>query len=71
MQVLIRFQDAETERKALGKLIPRSSGRSWANGETLVPSHALPFLSSEGIAFTVVWPSSQERIDGGFPSRPV
>ncbi len=70
MQVLIRFQDAETERKALGKLIPRFFGRSWANGETMGPSHALPFLSAEGIAFTVVGPS-QERIDGGFPSQTI
>ena len=60
MQVLLRFPDAETERKALGKLIPHFSGKSWANGETMVPANALPFLAGEGITFTVIGPAPYE-----------
>lgn len=62
MQVIIRFPDEETERKALGKLIPRFSGKSWSNGETMLPTEALGFLASEGISFTVIGPAPYERI---------
>ena len=60
MQVLIRFPDTETEQKALGMLIPRFSGKSWANGETMVPANALSFLAGEGITFTVIGPAPYE-----------
>ena len=49
MQILIKFPDAETERRALGKLIPRFSGKSWDTGETAVPAPALSFLAEQGI----------------------
>jgi hypothetical protein len=62
MQILIRFPDAETEQKALGKLIPRFSGRSWADGKTMVPEQALGFLAAEGISFTVIGPAPYERV---------
>lgn len=62
MQVLIRFSDSETEQRALGKLIPRFSGKTWSSGETMVPSAALAFLAAEGISFTVMGPASYERI---------
>ena len=62
MQVLIRFQSAEIERKALGRLISRFSGKSWANGETMVSSEALPFLADEGLTFTVIGPAPYERL---------
>jgi len=68
MQVLIRFQDAETERKALGKLIPRFSGKSWANGEIVVPANALSSLAAEGITFTVLGSSLQERLPASLPA---
>ncbi len=58
MQFLIRFPDAETEQKALGRLIPRFSGKSWISGETMVPPPALAFLAAEGISFTVVNPAA-------------
>ena len=62
MQVLIRFPDKETEQTALGKLIPRFAGKSWASGETMVPAPALAFLAAEGVSFTVIGPASDERI---------
>ena len=62
MQVLIRIPDAETERKALGKLIPRCSGKSWANGETMVPANGRSFLAGEGIMFTVIGPAPYEGL---------
>jgi len=62
MNVIIRFPDAETERKALGKLVGRFSGKSWTTGETMVPDVALSFLAAEGIKFTVEGPANYERL---------
>lgn len=62
MRVLIKFPDQETERRALGKLIPRFSGKSWASGETAVPATALSFLADEGIQFTVIGPAPYEYV---------
>ncbi len=62
MQILIRFPDQETEKLALGKLIPRFSGKSWASGETAVPAQALGFLAEQGIRFTVIGPAPYEVI---------
>ncbi len=62
MQILIRFPDEETEKRALGKLIPRFSGKSWASGETAVPAQALGFLAEQGIKFTVIGPAPYEFI---------
>ncbi len=62
MQILIRFPDKESEQRALGKLIPRFSGKSWSSGELAVPSPALSYLADEGIPFTVVGPAPYERL---------
>jgi hypothetical protein len=62
MQILIEFPDKETERRALGKLIPRFSGKSWATGETAVPAQALGFLAEHGIKFSVIGPAPYELI---------
>ena len=62
MQVIVRFPDKETEEKALGKLIPRFSGKSWSTGETMVAAAALGFLAEQGISFTVVGPAPYERV---------
>ena len=62
MQILIQFPDKATELRALGKLIPRSSGKSWASGETAVPAQALGFLAEQGIKFTVIGPAPYEFI---------
>ena len=60
--IIIRFPDAETERKALGKLVGRFTFKTWSNGETMVPQMALSFLATENIAFTVVGPADYERL---------
>ena len=62
MQILIRFPDKETEQRALGKLIPHFSGKSWVSGETAVPAQSLGFLAEQGIKFTVVGPAPYELI---------
>ena len=72
MQILIRFPDEATERRALGKLIPRFAGKSWSSGETAVPSEALSFLADVGIKFEVIGPAPYERLaslrDSGAPA---
>ena len=60
--IRIRFPDAGAERLALGFLLGRFSFKSWANGVTLVPDHALPALAREGILFTVEGPATYEQI---------
>jgi hypothetical protein len=62
MQILIRFPDKDTERLALGKLIPRFSGKSWETGETAVPAPALGFLAEQGIKFTVIGPAPYDLV---------
>ena len=59
--IRIRFNDTDSERKGLGFLTGRFSFRSWADGETLVPEHALAHLAVEGIRFTVLGPATYER----------
>jgi hypothetical protein len=59
--VIIRFPDEQTEIKALGFLARRFSGKSWSNGETMVPEAALPLLTAEGIQFTMVGPATYEQ----------
>jgi hypothetical protein len=71
MFILITFPDKETESCALGKLIPRFSGKSWANGETAIPSQAVSFLAEQGIKFTVIGPVPYERLTPLRDSRAV
>ena len=59
--IRIRFPDALTERRALGFLAGRFSFKSWANGETLVPSAALASLTLEGIPYSIVGPATYEQ----------
>ena len=60
--VIVRFPTAEMRRRALGYLLGRFSGRSWATGEVLAPEPALAHLAAEGIAFSVEGPGSYDRI---------
>jgi hypothetical protein len=60
--IIIRFPDGDTERKALGFLATRFPGKSWANGETLVPEAALAHLAQEGIKFIVEGPATYEQL---------
>ena len=62
MRIFIKFPDSETELRALEKLIPRSSGKSWTTGETAVPAQALGFLAEQGIQFTVIGPAPYEYV---------
>jgi hypothetical protein len=56
--IRIRFPDAAAERRALGYLAGRFSFKSWADGVTLVPDYALPYLAREGIPFLVDGPAT-------------
>ena len=60
--VIIRFATVEMRRRALGYLLGRFSGRSWATGEVMVPEPALPHLAAEGMTFTVDGQATYERI---------
>ena len=51
--VVITFPDRETQKKAIGFLMGRFSGRVLRTGETLVPEAALEALAAENFTFTV------------------
>ena len=60
--VIVRFPSVEMRRRALGYLLGRFSGKSWATGEVLVPEPALPPLAAEGIVFSVEGAGTYDRI---------
>ena len=60
--IIIRFPDAESERRGLGFLANRYPCKSWSNGETAVPEAALPDLAHEGIRFIVEGPATYEHL---------
>jgi hypothetical protein len=60
--IMIRFDDREAKRRALGFLAGRFSFKSWASGEMAVPEAALAHLAAEGIRFTVEGPANYERL---------
>jgi hypothetical protein len=51
--VIITFKDKATQKKALGFLLGRFSGRVSRNGEHIVPEAALEALAAQNISFTV------------------
>ncbi|HMC41006.1 MAG TPA: hypothetical protein VKI19_15175 [Acidimicrobiales bacterium] len=51
--VTITFPDRETEKRALGFLLGRFSGRVLKSGEHLVPEAALEALADQNIPFEV------------------
>ena len=59
--VRISFQNRATERKALGFLLGRFSGRVLKGGEHLVPEAALQALAQANIPFTVKGKASYEQ----------
>ncbi len=59
--VRIAFQDRADEKKALGFLLGRFSGRVLKGGEHLVPEAALEALAERGIAFIVKGKASYEQ----------
>jgi hypothetical protein len=60
--IVIRFANAETERRALGFLAGRFSFTTKATGETLVPPAALAALAREKFAYSVEGPASYEQL---------
>ncbi len=61
--VIIQFPDPAIERRALGYLLGRFSGKTWANGETMVPEEALAHLAAQGIEFSVKGRPNYKRRD--------
>ncbi len=51
--ITITFPDRATEKKALGFLLGRFSGRVLKTGEHLVPEAALEAMADQNISFTV------------------
>ena len=62
--VAITFQDKATERRALGFLLGRFSGRVLKSGEHLVPEAALEALAEQNIPFTVKGKASYAHLAG-------
>ncbi|MDQ3633699.1 MAG: hypothetical protein M3405_04225 [Acidobacteriota bacterium] len=59
--ITITFTDRETEKKALGFLLGRFSGRVLKSGEHLVPEAALEALANQNIPFTVKGKATYEQ----------
>ena len=59
--ITITFPDRETEKRALGFLLGRFSGRVLKTGEHLVPEAALEALADQNIPFTVKGKSTYEQ----------
>lgn len=59
--VVITFPDRETQKKALGFLLGRFSGKVLKNGEHLVPEAALAALAEQNLSFTVHGKASYEK----------
>ena len=59
--VVITFPDKETQKKALGFLLRRFSGKVLKNGEHLVPEAALAALADKNFSFTVHGKASYEK----------
>jgi hypothetical protein len=59
--VVITFPDQETQKKALGFMLGRFSGRVLKSGEHIVPEAALAALAEQNIVFTVKGRASYEQ----------
>jgi hypothetical protein len=59
--ITITFPDRETEKRALGFLLGRFSGRVLKSGEHLVPEAALEALADQNIPFTVKGKATYEQ----------
>ena len=59
--ITITFPDRETEKRALGYLLGRFSGRALKTGEHLVPEAALQALANQNIAFSVKGKATYEQ----------
>lgn len=59
--ITITFPDRETEKRALGFLLGRFSGRVLKTGEHLVPEAALEVMADQNIPFTVEGKAKYEQ----------
>lgn len=59
--VMITFPDPVAEKRALGFLLGRFSGRVLRTGEHLVPESALEALAEQGFSFTVKGKATYEQ----------
>lgn len=59
--VVITFADRAAEKRALGFLLGRFSGRVLRSGEHLVPEAALEALADQNIPFTVKGKATYEQ----------
>ena len=59
--ITITFPDTDTEKRALGFLLGRFSGRVLKSGEHLVPAAALEALANQNIPFTVKGKTTYEQ----------
>jgi hypothetical protein len=59
--VTITFPDRATEKRGLGFLLGRFSGRVLKSGEHLVPEAALEALADQNIPFTVKGKATYEQ----------
>ena len=59
--ITITFPDRETEKRALGFLLGRFSGRILKSGEHIVPESALEALADQNIPFTVRGKATYEQ----------
>jgi len=64
--VTITFPDQETERRGLGFLLGRFSGRAVKSGEHMVPEEALGALAQVNIPFSVKGRTTYEEYVASF-----
>jgi len=62
--VIIRFDDSETEKRALDYLVGRYSFKTWVNGDLMLPETALGGLAGQGLAFRVRGPATYPKSGG-------
>jgi hypothetical protein len=70
MMVTILFPDRETEKRALGFLLGRYSGRVVKSGEHIVPEAALAALADQNIPFSVQGKTTYEQQMAALRSAP-
>lgn len=59
--ITIAFPDRDTEKRALGFLLGRFSGRVLKSGEHIVPEAALEALAHQNIPFSVIGKATYEQ----------
>jgi hypothetical protein len=68
--ITITFPDRETEKRAVGYLLGRFSGRILKSGEHIVPEAALEALAMQGFKFTVLGKPTYEQLHASIRDTP-